>query len=148
MKRSLASASSATDRPKAKQTRLSDYRRPTKQTTVHAFFGGKAPPVSSGLMYGLKTYRQEEISKVDGLERNFREYWNSEAGELCADKSVRAMLGNKTAIQGAIHTSWTIPKSSLLQVKVDELYKHYMDILQDEVLTQSKLKSVKKMKQE
>ena len=115
-----------------------------KQITVHAFFGGTAPPTSSALIYGLKIYSQEEISKVDGLERNFRKFWNSKACELCADKSVRSMLGNKTAIQGAIHASWTIHKSSLLQVKVDELYKCYMDVLQDEVLTQSKLRSVKK----
>ena len=41
--------------------------------------------------------------------------------ELCEDKHVRHKLKDKSAIQGAINTSWILHKSDLLALRVDEL---------------------------
>ena len=71
--------------------------------------------------YGIHLYTATEMSSATGLQKNFRTFWNEKARELCADKSVRAKLHSKTAIQGAICASWTLHKTHLLQLQVEEV---------------------------
>ena len=53
--------------------------------------------------------------------------------ELCSDVSVREKLKDKSAIQGAINVSWTMQKSSLLQVQADEVREESKTIYTDPV---------------
>ena len=106
------------------------------QSTLDKFFshGSVSTPSSPALLYGIKLYTKEEIEAVQGLDRHYREFWNTKANELCGDKSVRAQTRNKTAIYGAINTSWLLQKSDYLQLMADELcglaenaYKNVVD---------------------
>ena len=55
--------------------------------------------------YGIHLYTATEMSSATGLQKQYRTFWNEKTRELCADKSARAKLHNKTAIQGAICAS-------------------------------------------
>lgn len=70
--------------------------------------------------YGIHIYTEEELSSSTGLQKQFRIYWNEKANEICSDKSIRSKLHNKAAIQGTIYTSWSLHKTHLLQLQVEE----------------------------
>ena len=71
--------------------------------------------------YGLNLYTEADISSGVGLQRDFRTYWNDKVHEICADKTIRAHLGSKAAIQGTIYTLWTLHKTHLREVQAEEL---------------------------
>ena len=83
--------------------------------------------------YGINTYTDEEIRKSKGLNQEFRRFWNEKAAELCRDRSVRGKLQNKVAIQGAIYTSWTLHKTSLLQIKAEQVQEEARKAYRDEI---------------
>ena len=83
-------------------------------------------PSSSGTVitpdfYGIRLFDDTDISSATGLQKEFRSYWNEKAREICGDRSIRGKLQSKAAIQGTIYTSWTLHKTHLLQLQVDEL---------------------------
>lgn len=61
---------------------------------------------------------------IAGLDRNYKEFWNAQAADLCQDKVVRHKLKDEASIQGAINTSWILHKSDLLQLQAEELAVH------------------------
>ena len=105
-------------RPCASQASLFKYYQPAtsgEQSEV------RPSSVVTPEYYGINLYTAAEISSANGLQKQFRNFWNEKARELCADRSVRAKLHNKTAIQGAICASWTLHKTHLLQLQVEEV---------------------------
>ncbi len=121
-------------------------RKGLTQTTVHSFFGGNPGPsaINPGLQYGIRVYTDKEINEVEGLEGEFRKFWNEKAAELCNNAAVRHKLRNKTAIQGAIHTSWNLHKTSLLEIQVDELRAKATDAYIEESTVSNKLASIER----
>jgi len=83
---------------------------------------------------GIHMYSEEEIKDSVGIDKQYKEFWNSKATELCKDKRVRHKLKDKPAIQGAINTSWTLHKSDILRVEADEMLQHLSELYTDEVL--------------
>ena len=51
----------------------------------------------------------------------YKEFWSAHARDLCANKDMRHKLKDKLAIQGAINTSWTLHKSTLLDLQAEKL---------------------------
>ena len=92
-----------------------------------------SPTVATPQYYGVHIYTETEISSAVGLQKEFRIFWNEKAKEVCAEKSVRAYLGNKAAIQGTIYSSWTLHKTHLLRLQVEELQEEAKKICHDEV---------------
>ena len=66
--------------------------------------------------------------------------------ELCLDKGVRHKMNDKSGIQGAINTSWTIHKTDLLQLQVDELSVKFNEVYKDKVTHSHLLSSVESNK--
>ena len=118
-----------------------------QQLTLHNFFkkttdeDGAASATSNPPLIAAETpesigfhvYSRDEIKSFEGLQREFREFWNHKAAEICADKAACAKLrSNKQAIQGAIYSSWTLHKTDLLELRVDELQEELMQLYEDE----------------
>ena len=81
---------------------------------------------------GLKMYTSKDIDESSGFDKQYKEFWNAKASELCQDKTVRHKLKDKSAIQGAINTSWTLHKSDLLELEAEELAV-YVSVMDDTV---------------
>lgn len=69
----------------------------------------------------MHTYSEGDIADSSGLDKEYKQFWNAKAAELCHDKAVRHKLKDKGAIQGAINSLWTLHKSDLLQLQADEV---------------------------
>ena len=133
-------------------------KRPCKQPTIHKYFRGESPAdgdvseivIESAqsssknvLAYvaertpeflGIRVYTREQIEEITGLQQDFKQFWNEKAVELCRDQSVCGKLqGNKTAIQGAIHTSWILHKTSLLELKAEKLQEDLKMVYHDHI---------------
>ena len=78
-------------------------------------------PKTPAQKFGIKIYTFDEIDAVIGFEKHLRIFWNNKAEEICGYKNLLATLQTKNAVQGAIHTSWIIAKSSLFVVEVDKI---------------------------
>ena len=62
------------------------------------------------------------IDKACGLNQHRLRFWNDKAAEICSDRSTLLALGNnREAVEGAIHSSWTLHKTSLLELQLEEL---------------------------
>ena len=124
------------------------------QSTMHRFFQNEAvssssqgvPPTTtfSPDSLGIHVYSSEEIQEAKGMEKDFRIFWNAKASELCSDKSVRCKLGDRVAIQGAIHTAWTLHKTTLLQLRSEELTTRVKEVYTSEVEREVKLRTIQK----
>ena len=106
-------------------------------------------PSSSGTVitpdfYGIRLFDDTDISSATGLQKEFRSYWNEKAHEICADRSIRGKLQSKAAIQGTIYTSWTLHKTHLLQLQVDELQEEAKKIYRDDIAREHALTAVTK----
>ena len=124
------------------------------QSTMHRFF--QSEPFSSSSQgvqptitfspdsLGIHMYSSEDIQEAKGMEKDFRIFWNAKASELCSDKSVRCKLRDRVAIQGAIHTSWTLHKTTLLQLRSEELTTRVEEVYTSEVEREVKLKTIQK----
>ena len=93
--------------------------------------------------YGINLYTEADINSAVGLQRDFRTYWNDKAHEICADKTIRAHLGSKAAIQGTIYTSWTLHKTHLLEMQAEELQGEAKNIYSDEVAMLAEFTTIK-----
>ena len=97
------------------------------QSTLHMFFKSGAETARPKTVeyipqyLGIHTYSEGDIADSSGLDKEYKEFWNAKATELCQDKAVRQKLQDKAAIQGAINSLWTLHKSDLLQLQADEL---------------------------
>ena len=102
-------------------------KRACIQSSLHNFFSSSGSTSKPTFVeytpeyLGIHLFSEQEISEVGVLEINYRRFWNEKVMELCEDKHVRHKLKDKSAIQGAINTSWTLHKSDLLALQVDEL---------------------------
>ena len=83
--------------------------------------------------FGIHVYTQAQIESSKGMLKDYRLFWNDKVYELCSDVSVREKLKDKSAIQGAINVSWTMQKSSLLQIQADEVREESKTIYTDPV---------------
>ena len=81
---------------------------------------------------GIHIYSAEEIAKAAGMKKDCRLFWNSEAMKVCSSEHAITRLASNQEIEGAINTSWTLHKTRLLQLKVEELYVKASQIFQDE----------------
>ena len=70
--------------------------------------------------------------------------WNDKAVEIYSDKSITDELNNREAIEGAIHSSWTLHKTSLLELEAEELEDKAILVYDDAVARELILKNVKK----
>ena len=93
---------------------------------------------------GIQHYSKKEIESSSGLQRDYRIFWNHKAEELCADPSVRVKLRNKAAIRGAIDCSWTVHKSSILQLQAEKMIEQTKLLYSDEVVHSHELSTVTK----
>jgi hypothetical protein len=104
----------------------------TTQSTLHMFFkshdsGGEKPIAKpktieySPEFFGIHTYSEEDIRNSIGLDKTYKQFWNAKALELSKDEKARRKLKDKAGIQGAINTIWTLHKSDLLKIQVEEL---------------------------
>ena len=86
--------------------------------------------------FGIHVYTQAQIQSSKGMLKDYRLFWNDKAYDLCSvcDVAVREKLKDKSAIQGAINVSWTLQRSSLLQVQADEVREESKTIYSDPVL--------------
>ena len=84
--------------------------------------------------YGIHVYTQSEIDKSQGNNKEFRKFWNDKAFELCSHRVVTSTLqDNRAAIEGAIYTSWTLHKTSLLELRMEEIENKCLKVYADEV---------------
>ena len=83
--------------------------------------------------FGIHVYTQAQIESSKGMLKDYRLFWNDKAYELCSDVAVREKLKDKSAIQGAINVSWTLQRSSLLQVQADEIREESKTIYSDPI---------------
>lgn len=102
----------------------------------------RASVVVTPNFYGIHLYSETEINKAVGLQKEFQMFWNEKAHEICADKTLRARLQNKAAIQGAIYTSWHLHKTHLLELQAEEVREQAHKIHQDAVSTEFRLRAV------
>lgn len=126
----------------------------TVQSSLHDFFQRKGTQsgscssvpsskrIQSPESYGIRIYNSQEIETAKGLEKDYRTFWNAKAVELCGDKSAQSRLGSKVAIQGAINTSWTLYKTDLLKLKVEELCRSASDVYPDDKEREPMLSSI------
>ena len=105
----------------------------TEQTTVFKYFqpvatdsaSSSSPSLSkpsfteSPQAFGVHCYSEAEIQSAFGLQQDYRRFWNEKAVELCSDRSVRANLGYKGAIKGAIDSAWTMHKTEILRLQAE-----------------------------
>lgn len=96
--------------------------------------------------FGLHMYSEEDIHTSVGLDKNYKEFWNAKALELCKDEKARHKLQDKAGIQGAINTIWTLHKSDLLKIQVEELTIYVSQVYNDEVAMINYLSSVEATK--
>ena len=91
------------------------------QSTLHQYMElkGPAPQVNPVVLKGLKFFSACEIQEAEGLEKDYRLFWNIKLQEICGDKKARSL--NNKAIVGAVTTSWYLHKVDLMQLQVDEL---------------------------
>ena len=94
--------------------------------------------------FGIHVYTQAQIESSKGMLKDYRLFWNDKVYELCSDVSVREKLKDKSAIQGAINVSWTMQRSSLLQIQADEEKnrKQFILILLEEHIYLHQLKEI------
>ena len=79
------------------------------------------------------------------MNKHRLKFWNDKAVELCSDKSITEHLhNNREAIEGAIHSSWLINRTSLLELKAEEMEEKPKPMYEDEVVREEVLKGVKK----
>ena len=93
--------------------------------------------------FGVHLYSAQDISDSCGLEKNYKEHWNKNAVAICKDEAVRKKLKDKTAIHGAINTRWTLHKSMLLNLQVEELVIRASQIHSDEISLQCEVSTMK-----
>ena len=130
---------------KRKAEEISDEtkRRCNVQTTMFRYFQSptsshqsSSPRPSIAMTpqaYGIHCYTDEEIAGAKGLQKTFRKFWNAKASELCSNREVRAKLQKKTAIQGAIYSSWALEKTLHLQLQAEEVQEEAKTMYVDEV---------------
>lgn len=76
-------------------------------------------------------YTSKDIDESSGLDKQYKEFWNAKASELCQDKTVRHKLNDKSACNPRSHnTSWTLHKSDLLELEAEELAV-YVSVMDD-----------------
>jgi hypothetical protein len=90
----------------------------------------------------MHTYSEGDIADSSGLDKEYKQFWNAKAAELCHDKAVRHKLKDKAAIQGAINSLWTLHKSDLLQLQADEVAVYVDQAYTDETVKASALSTV------
>ena len=127
----------------------------TTQSTLHMFFknhdGDKKPKPKtieySPEFFGLHMYSEEDIHTSVGLDKTYKEFWNAKVQELCKDEKARHKLKDKAGIQGAINTIWTLHKSDLLKIQVEELTIYVSQVYDDEFAMINYLSSVEANKE-
>ncbi len=132
--------------PARKQPRSSSG---TTQSTLQMFFknpsGETSRPTTVAVTpqyLGIHMFSEKVIAESTGLDKDYKEFWNAKAAELCQDKAVRHKLRDKPAIQGAINTSWSLHKSDLLQLQAQELTLYVSQAYTDESVRAVTLSSV------
>lgn len=134
------------------QTSLFSYYKPTAgQNSLSSDGAIKDKPSRSVFApvhpstYGLHIYTPPEIENSHGNMKEFRKFWNEKAVELCSDSRVTYKLqGNRSAIEGAIYSSWTLHKTSLLQLRVEKVEAQSSKVYKDEVVKDHVLTVVRK----
>ena len=131
----------------------------TTQSTLHMFFkshdSGDEKPIPkpktieySPEFFGIHTYSEEDIRNSTGLDKNYKQFWNETALELSKDEKARHKLKDKAGIQGAINTIWTLHKSDLLKIQVEELTLYVSQIYsRDKIAMMNYLSSVEANKE-
>ena len=106
---------------------------------------GRAPkdrptrlPVSPST-FNIRIYYVSEIENATGLNKQGLKFWNDKAVELCSDKSITDYLhNNREAIEGAIHSTWVMNKTSILELKAEEMEEKAKVCYEDEVVREEK----------
>ena len=102
----------------------------TVQATLHKFFSTSTGTVSrkhativkdSPSLMGLHMYSDKEIESSQGMDKHYKVFWNEQAVEMCREPALRDKLKDKTGFQAAINCTWTLKKSQLFEVQVQEL---------------------------
>ena len=95
--------------------------------------------------FNIRLYSESEIENATGLNKQRLKFWNDKAIELCSDKSITDHLyNNREAIEGAIHSSWVMNKTSILELKAEEMEEKAKACYEDEVVREEILKGVKR----
>lgn len=83
---------------------------------------------------GMKIFSSGEMSKVKGIERLYRYYWNKKAEEICSNVNYRKWT--KTAIEGVIATEWALKKTPLI-------FSHSQRLLREDIKDPSRRRQKK-----
>lgn len=135
----------------------SEPKKDRMQATLHRYFdvpSGQASTSrhqdflqpekrSAAEMIGIRVYSKEEIERSEGMTKDFYRFWNLKAEEICSDEETLKKLGRSvTGIQGAIHTSWVLRKSELLELEGSKIKELAKEAYPDLVTRGKKLKSL------
>ena len=107
---------------------------PKKQTTLYAYFSklsSSSQGATSSSRYprsisvtpesvGIHSYDSNSIDNSSGLDKEYKEFWNAQALELCTNKAVTQKLKTPKEIEGAINTKWTLHKTELLSLLAEK----------------------------
>ena len=105
----------------------------------------RPPVLQTPSKFNIHLYSEDEIERARGLNKLRLRFWNDKAVEICSDKSITDELNNnREAIEGAIHSSWTLHKTSLLELEAEELEDKAILVYDDAVARELILKNVKK----
>ena len=106
----------------------------------------RPPPVlPTPSKFNIHLYSEDEIERARGLNKRRLRFWNDKAVEICSDKSITDELNNnREAIEGAIHSSWTLHKTGLMELDVEELEDKATLVYDDDISREHVLTNVKK----
>lgn len=106
-------------------------RKCTVQTTLGKYFGScnSAGSGSSSTrktataipsVFGVHIYTAREIEQSEGLNKEYRKFWNMKGAEICQDKRLIPKMDD-ASVKGAINTSWLLHKCSLLEFQAKQV---------------------------
>ena len=125
---------------------------PKRQATLHAYFptstGNSTCPRSIAVTpesIGIHTYDANSIENSVGFDKEYREFWNTQAVELCANKAVTQKLKTKKEIEGAINTKWTLHKTELLSLLAEKVSVRLSQVYNDPIVQGHSMLTIKNM---
>ena len=114
-------------------------------TTSGASSGTQTKPHVTQERPDIKIYTKEEIEDASGMKKIYLQFWNDKANELWKDKEVREkMKDNKRAFMGAINVSWTIHRTEVIHLQVEEVIELAGQVYPSEATKEHVLSSIRK----
>ena len=87
----------------------------------------------------VKIFSEEEIAECTGMQKAYREFWNTKAEELCSSSALKTFKPGE--IQGAINVAWTMQKTEHLKDEMTRINQEIDDKCSADVLKKFQLSS-------